>query len=291
MKKPPAGACKSCGKSIKSNERAIESTKLYKECKLWRTFKQNEKGLAAAFMVASNRTLRDIVVFRPENEHSMLAIHGIGPKRFDNFEFASLFEIIKCCEDEPPLLEVECDVCREGRIESPGSPSPNNHLHISSGGSNSCPTCGKPDWDGVFRNAGGYGIKPLPNPDDFYIKHIGNTDFTNGQLEDTAHRNGVLDVEIRGVNLEILSRIVDHYLEQRSVGRVFAFQNPSSSFTYTPEWVSGSLKTMKDVNRSGFWRCRFSHTTNNGSCNSCGDDVKNHEHHLCYPCWKKENRG
>jgi len=287
--KRSAGACKSCGESIKRNERVIESTKLYKACKLWRTDKQNEKGLGAAFMVASNRTLRDIVVFRPENEHSMLDIHGIGPKRYDNFEFASLFKIIKSFEDEILLLEVECDVCREGRIQSSGSPSPNNHLHISSGGSNSCPTCGKPDWDGVFRNTGVSGIKPLPNPDEFSIKHIHNTDFTDGQLEDNAHGNGFLDVEIRGVNLDILSRIVDHYLEQRSVRRVFAFQNPSSSFTYTPEWVSGSLNLKPGVNRSGFWRCRFSHTTNNGSCNSCGADLNNNYHHLCYSCWKKEN--
>ena len=287
--KRSACACKLCGESIKSNERAIESTKLYKACKSWRTSKQNEKGLGAAFMIASNRTIRDIVVFRPENEDSMLAIHGIGTKRYDNFNFASLFDLIKSVEEEIPLLEVECDVCREGKIQSSGSPSPNNHLHISSGGSNSCPTCGKPDWDGVFINTGVYGIKPLPNPDEFSIKHVQNTDFTDGQLEDTAHGNGVLDVEIRGVNLEILPRIVDHYLEQRSVGRVFAFQNPSSSFTYTPELVSGSLKP--DVNRSGFWICRFSHTTNNGSCNSCGDDLNNHYHHLCYSCWKKENRG
>ena len=258
-----AGACKSCGADIKRNQRAIESTEQYKQLKSWRTSKQNENELPAAFMVASNRTLRDIVIFRPVNERSMLAIHGIGPKRFGNFEFDSLFEIINSWEDKLPSLEVECKVCREKRVQDPGSPSPNNHLHISSGRSNPCPTCGKLGWDGVFRNTGGYGTKLLPNSDDFYIKHFENTDFTDGQPEDTASRNGVLDVEIRGVTLEILSRNVDYYLEQRSVGRVFAFQNFSSSFTYTPEWVSDSSKTMKDVNYSGFWRCRFSHTTTN----------------------------
>ena len=303
----PISRCNSCFELIKRNEQAIEKSKLWDALKIWRYSKTQEKGLNAAYMVASNRTLRDIVAKRPENKHSMLAIHGIGETRFNKFEFDSLFEMIKHSEDELkhlreslkehsedelPPLELECDVCREGCVQAYGSPPPNNDLHISSGGSNSCPTCGKSDWDGVYRNTGGYGIKPLPHPEAFYIKQIDNTDLTDGQLDDNAHENGVLDIEIRGFTLEILSRIVDHYLEHRSVGRVFAFRNSSSSFIYTPELISGPLKTMSDASDPGFfWRCRFSHTTNNGSCNSCGDALKNQSHHLCYPCWKKENRG
>ena len=306
MNDGPIGSCSACLELIKRNEQAIEKSKLWDALKNWRYLKTQEKGLNAAYMVASNRTLRDIVASRPLNKQSMLEIHGIGETRFNKFDFDSLFNIIKHSEDELkhlreslkeqsegelPPLKVECDVCREGCVQAYGSPPPNNDLHISSGGSNSCPTCGKSDWDGVYRNTGGYGIKPLPNPEAFYIKQIDNTDLKDGQLDDNAHKNEVLDIEIRGFTLEILSRIVDHYLEHKSVGRVFAFRNSSSSFIYTPELISGPL-TKSDASDPGFvWRCRFSHTTNNGSCNSCGDALKNQSHHLCYPCWKKENRG
>ncbi len=38
-----------------------------------------------AYVVASNRTLRDIAAQRPSSQHDMLRVHGMGPKRFQRF--------------------------------------------------------------------------------------------------------------------------------------------------------------------------------------------------------------
>jgi len=38
-----------------------------------------------AYVVASNRTLRDIAARRPDSRESMLAVHGMGPSRFQRF--------------------------------------------------------------------------------------------------------------------------------------------------------------------------------------------------------------
>lgn len=281
--------CSSCGDRIFSNEQKIESSDLYNKLRVWRSKKKDEKGVTA-FVVASNKTLRHICLNLPANEQDMLEIHGIGRKRFENFDFVEAFQIIKRCKNEKADLEVECDICRrEVSSQATSSPMPPNNPQISSGGSHSsCPTCGR-DWDGVLINPVSGIDRPLPHHDDWYIQHIENTDFsTDVQLDDSSTKKGVLDVEIRGITLQILSRIVDHYLAQSTVGRVFDKDN--HSFFYTPEFVKGPLKTIGKFNRSGyFWRCKFSHTIRNGSCISCGDEVKNQSHHLCYPCWKKEN--
>jgi len=287
-----AGACRACGARIAKNERVIEAGKLYTELKDWRKTKLQEKGVNVLYIVASNRTLRDISVFRPQSKEQMLAIHGIGETRYTEYDFNEVLEIIRDREEESHSLVDYCDGCPEGSAQASGAPPPNDPQISSHGGGSSCPTCGGP-WDGVSRNhsASGTEIWPLPHSDHFNIQYMENTDSTDDQLA-IAKGGRVLDVEIRGISLEILSRTVDHYLQQSSVDRVFDSGDYSSSFTYTPEWVSRPLETMGAINGPGFWRCRLSHTiTNKGSCHSCGDDVKNQSHNLCYPCWKRENRG
>ena len=44
-----------------------------------------EENNVPAFMVCSDRTLRDIARRRPTNQNQMLAIHGIGPAKFESF--------------------------------------------------------------------------------------------------------------------------------------------------------------------------------------------------------------
>ena len=72
MNDDPIGSCSACLELIRRNEQAIEKSKLWDALKNWRYLKTQEKELNAAYMVASNRTLRDIVVSRPQNKYSML---------------------------------------------------------------------------------------------------------------------------------------------------------------------------------------------------------------------------
>ena len=282
--------CSSCGARIPKNERQVESGETYSVLKEWRKTKLVEKGVSA-FIVASNRTLREISIILPKTRDQMLDIHGIGEKRFQEYDFNEVLDIIKDRQEESYSFIEFCDDCLRGEAQTSGSPAPTNpQIGTFDGGSN-CPTCGKPGWDGVHR---GYSIPafqnwPTLNPEQFKIHSTENRDPKDDQI---ANANGtrVLDVEVRGITLEILSRALDEYLQKSSVGRVFDFEDYSSPFIYSPEWISRPLEPMGEINVPGFWRCKFSHTTaNKGECHLCGEEVKNPSHYLCYPCWKSQN--
>ena len=298
------------------NERAIESTEIYTRLREWRKEKAKEKGVDA-YIIASNRTLREIAIVLPKTKEQMLRVYGIGEKRYQEADFVEVIEMMENLILPPDEL-VEwfeyCDKCLpiekqlplnfkrdqsnifwEVDVSKPGAPVLNPvdpHINSPNGDSN-CPTCGKPGWDGVHKShpnstvQNGYST----DPGQFDILFIEEHDLTDNHI---ANANGarVLDVEIRGITIEILSKGLDNYLRKKSVGIVFDFQDHSSPFIYRPEWISRPLKPMGGTNTSGFWRCRLSHTiANEEECHLCGGEVRNPNHYLCYSCWKAQNRG
>ena len=279
--------CSACGARIPKNERQIESGDTYDLLKKWRQTKFAEKEVPP-YVVASNRTLREMSIILPQSKEEMLSIHGVGEKRFDDYNFNEALDKIKGRQQEDFSF---IEVCEDCVSQASGSPPPANPQISTFEGGNNCPTCGKPGWDGVHRSHTTPVMQnqPLPKSEHFQIHAIENSDISDDRIT-IANGNRVLDVEIRGVTLEILSRSLDNYFQKSSVGKVFDSDDYSTSFKYTPEWVSRPLEPMRGINVPGFWRCRFSHTIpNKGECHQCGDEIKNPSHYLCYPCWKSQN--
>ena len=296
--------CCACGGPIPENERKIESTEIYARLREWRTEKAKEKGVVA-YVIASNRTLREIALILPKTKEQMLRVYGIGEKRFRKADFMEVIDMVENLVIPPHEFVEYCDNCLwENQNEQSIAPKLKNeqgapgfnpvdpHINSPNGDSN-CPTCGKPGWDGVHKShpnstvQNGYST----DPGQFDILFIEEHDLTDNHIA-TANGARVLDVEIRGITLEILSTALDNYLRKKSVGMVFDFQDHSSPFIYRPEWISRPLKPMGGTNTSGFWRCRLSHTiTNEEECHLCGGEVRNPNHYLCYTCWKAQNRG
>ena len=296
--------CQECGVAIPDNERAIESTEIYGRLREWRKEKAKEKGVVA-YIIASNRTLREIALILPKTKEQMLRVYGIGEKRFREADFMEVIDMVENLVIPPHEFVEYCDNClweiqNEQSIApklkneqgAPGFNPVDPHINSPNGDSN-CPTCGKPGWDGVHKShpnstvQNGYST----DPGQFDILFIEEHDLTDNHIA-TANGARVLDVEIRGITLEILSKGLDNYLRKKSVGMVFDFQDHSSPFIYRPEWISRPLKPMGGTNTSGFWRCRLSHTiANEEECHLCGGEVRNPNHYLCYSCWKAQNRG
>ena len=286
------------------NERAIESTEIYARLREWRKEKAKEKGVVA-YIIASNRTLREIALILPKTKEQMLRVYGIGEKRFREADFMEVIDMVENLVIPPHEFVEYCDNClweiqNEQSIApklkneqgAPGFNPVDPHINSPNGDSN-CPTCGKPGWDGVHKShpnstvQNGYST----DPGQFDILFIEEHDLTDNHIA-TANGARVLDVEIRGITLEILSKGLDNYLRKKSVGMVFDFQDHSSPFIYRPEWISRPLKPMGGTNTSGFWRCRLSHTiANDEECHLCGGEVRNPNHYLCYSCWKAQNKG
>ena len=94
MKSPPMDPCScsnvGCSNYLEINRTIIERTALYTALREWRTSRVqsivNEAGKKApAYVVATNRTLRDLVHYRPSNEDELLTMYGVGKDKVGKF--------------------------------------------------------------------------------------------------------------------------------------------------------------------------------------------------------------
>lgn len=76
----------------------VHARQLYERLKTVRREIAEENNVPA-FMVCSDRTLRDIARRQPQSRKEMLMIHGVGPARFDNFG-RQLLDIVRECSPD-----------------------------------------------------------------------------------------------------------------------------------------------------------------------------------------------
>lgn len=71
---------------------------LYERLRLWRLKKARERGVSA-YLVLTNRSLREVVKRRPQDLASLGFVFGFGPLKVENHGPGLLEELTRACEE------------------------------------------------------------------------------------------------------------------------------------------------------------------------------------------------
>jgi len=262
---PPNDPCScsraGCSNYLQINRTIIESTDLYSILREWRTSRiqaiLNETGQKIpAYVILTNRTIRDLVHYRPSNEEELLSIHGLGDDKVNRFG-PEILERISVSDDPEYHLVMLCDDCDDNQEWiATGSPNPERGPNIIPSGSTCCPTCGR-EWDGIRRGGSTGSTEPSgPGRPEIITNEI--RDLNSEQQQAIPKSGNVLQVEIQAKSLQSIFQAVDEYVKQPTVGLVFDHDEFGSRLTVKPEWVTVRAGGV------GYFRQRLAHTISPG---------------------------
>ena len=271
MKDPPMDPCTcsniGCSNYLEINRKIIESTALFSALRDWRTSRvqsiANETGKKApAYTIATNKTFRYLVHYRPSNEDELLTMHGLAKVNVGKFGL-EILEIINGSDAPEYDLVRFCSDCSEQDssndplpLIATGSPNPVRDPKISPSGSACCPTCGR-DWDGIRRvGLTGSTVPSGPDRPNLITNEILN--LTAEQQRAIPKTSNVLQIEIQAKSLQSIFHEIDAYVKQPTVGLVFDADDFAASFTVKPEWVTVRAGGF------GYFRQRLAHTISPG---------------------------
>ena len=238
--------CKKCGEIIRSKKQLLENSEVYKKLKEYRWATARSESVPA-FLVFSNRTLRELTIHHPIEEADLLEIFGIGPTKKDRYG-EDVLEILRGMARTQVILDEFCASCDGSLIEAdamepptdPGNPKMANPVSQSV-----CPTCDRP-WNGIRKGTRSRDI-------------VGSEERANTfTKESSKNGNDRVVVTIQAITMLDLGTTVDDYISNPKIGRVFN-SDSTGPFLFLPEWVSRPMNYLGG-NNQGYWEVTFQHS-------------------------------
>lgn len=241
--------CSACGNEVRNNKRVLEEADVYLQLKAYRWDKASSLRIPA-FLIFSNRSLRELTFHQPTNMNDLLKIHGVGDEKLSLYgdEILGILQGLER-EDWSVMMDQYCGSC-EGGLEQAdameplrdpaGDPKMANPVSQSV-----CPTCARP-WNGIRRGKRSEDI----------VEYGGRANTFTKELS----KNGTdrVIVTIQAITMLELGTTFDDYISNPKIGRVFN-SDDTGPFLFLPEWVSRPMNYL-GVNNQGYWEVTFQHS-------------------------------
>ena len=242
--------CSACGNEVRNNKRVLEEADVYLQLKAYRWDKASSLRIPA-FLIFSNRSLRELTFHQPTNMNDLLKIHGVGDEKLSLYgdEVLGILQGLER-EDWSVMMDQYCGSC-EGGLEQAdameplrdpaGDPKMANPVSQSV-----CPTCAHP-WNGIRKIGKELG--------DIVESEERVNIFTTELSKNGTDR---VVVTIQAITMFDLGATFDDYISDPRIGRVFN-SNDTGPFLWLPEWVSRPMRYLGD-NNQGYWLVTFQHS-------------------------------
>ena len=242
--------CWGCGDALRNNKRVLEESDVYRELKAWRLEKFRSLRIPA-YVILSDRSLRELSYHQPTNKDDLLNIHGVGDEKLSLYgdEILGILQGLER-EDWSVMMDQYCGSC-EGGLEQAdameplrdpaGDPKMANPVSQSV-----CPTCAQP-WNGIRKRGKELG--------DIVESEERVNIFTTELSKNGTDR---VVVTIQAITMFDLGATFDDYISDPRIGRVFN-SNDTGPFLWLPEWVSRPMRYLGD-NNQGYWLVTFQHS-------------------------------
>ena len=242
--------CSACGNEVRYNKRLLEDSDVYLALKTYRWDKASSLQIPA-FLVFSNRSLREMSYHHPTTENELLKIHGVGEEKLSLYgpEVLAILQGLLPKLTDLVNLDQYCGSCEGGQehadmvepLKDPNNPKMANPLSQPV-----CKTCGR-SWNGIRRR--GKKLGDIVDPGE-----RANT-FTKELSKNGTDR---VIVTIQAITMLELGTTVDDYISNPKIGRVFN-SDDTGPFLFLPEWVSRPMNYLGD-NNQGYWEITFQHS-------------------------------
>lgn len=240
--------CSACGNEVRNNKRLLEDSEVYLALKAYRWEKASSLQIPA-FLVFSNRSLREMSYHHPTNKNDLLKIHGIGEEKLSLYG-SEVLAILQGLLKLTDLVNLDqyCGSCEGGQehadmvepLKDPNNPKMANPVSQSV-----CPICERP-WDGIRK-----GTRSRDTVESEERANIFTTELS---------KNGTnrVVVTIQAITMLDLAATFDDYISNPRIGRVFN-SDDTGPFLWLPEWVSRPMNYL-GVNNQGYWLVTFQHS-------------------------------